>query len=57
MKKRSYGVTEDGRIFERKRKAHERRTPAQIEAKRKRVHDELEAIRSKYDRGGDEPPF
>ncbi len=49
---RSYGV-----IFERERKAHERRTPAQMDATRKRIHDESERLRRKYDRGGDGPPF
>ena len=53
MRKRSYGVTEDGRIFERKRKSQEHRTEAQLAAQRKRIHDELESMRRKRDRGGD----
>ena len=55
MRKRSYGVTEAGRIFERKRKSRERRTEAQLDAARKRTHDELESIRRKRDSGAEGP--
>jgi len=57
MRKRSYGVTEEGRISERKRKSQEHRTEAQLAAARKRIHDESERLRRKFDRGGDGPPF
>ncbi len=57
IRARSYGVTEEGRIFERKRKSQEHLTEAQLAARRKRIHDELEATRRKYDRGGEGPPF
>lgn len=57
MKKRSYGVTEEGRIFERKRKSQEHRTETQLAVARKRIHDESERLRRKFDRGGDGPPF
>lgn len=54
---RSYGVTEEWGIFERKRKSQEHRTDAQLAAARKRIHDESERLRRKYDRGGDGLPF
>ncbi len=55
---RSYGVmTEEGRIFERERKSQEHRTDAQLAAARKRIHDESERLRRKFDRGGEGPPF
>ncbi len=54
---RSYGVTEEGRIFERKPKSQEHRTEAQLAAARKRVHDESERLRRKFDHGGEGPPF
>lgn len=41
--------------LERLRQRSERRTEAQLAAARKRVHDKLEAIRARRDRGTEGP--